>query len=102
MIEIVLQYVDDCPNWRLANERLREAVQGRDDVFVTYQRVVSDEDARRVGFRGSPTMLVDGADPFGPVDASGQLCCRLYPSPGGALSGAPTLDQMLAALPAAP
>lgn len=68
-------------------------------MHLTYRQGASDEDARRVGFRGSPSILVDGTDPFGLVDAPGRLCCRVYPSPDGPPTGAPTLAQLQAVLP---
>jgi hypothetical protein len=33
-------------------------------VPISEERVTTPENARRVGFRGSPTVLIDGEDPF--------------------------------------
>jgi hypothetical protein len=57
------------------------------------------EEALRLGFRGSPTILLDGQDPFADQDAPVGLACRLYATEGG-LQGAPTIDQLRAALAA--
>ncbi len=78
----MLQYFDDCPNWRIADERLRAALRllGRDDGAVRYLQVDTAEDAERIGFHGSPTILVNGHDPFGPADSAVGLACRVYPN----------------------
>jgi hypothetical protein len=38
---------------------------------------------------GSPTLLVNGKDPFGPPDASPAIACRMYRGEDGRLEGAP-------------
>ncbi len=79
-MDVALQYFDDCPNWRVADERLRAALRllGRNDGAVRYVRVATAQDAERIGFRGSPTILVDGHDPFGMPDSAAGLACRVY------------------------
>lgn len=47
----------------------------------------------RLGFSGSPTILVDGQDPFADQDAPIGLACRLYATEEG-LQGAPTIAQL--------
>jgi hypothetical protein len=76
-IEVRLVYFDDCPNWRLADARLQEALAGLGDSTSTviYQLVQTPEEAEQAGFRGSPTILVNGRDPFTqPGDSS---ACRV-------------------------
>jgi hypothetical protein len=62
---ITLEYLNDCPNLRVAEDRLRSAVAelGRPDEPIRHQRVETPEEAKRVGFWGSPTILVNGVDP---------------------------------------
>ena len=48
-------------------------------------------------FRGSPTVLVDGRDPFADESAPAGLSCRVFATPEG-LRGAPTVGQLLAVL----
>jgi len=50
-----------------------------------------------VGFHGSPSILVDGVDLFAEPGAGVGLSCRVYRTPEG-LSGAPTVEQLRAAL----
>jgi hypothetical protein len=49
-----------------------------------------------VGFTGSPTLLIEGTDPFARPGAPVALACRTYPTPSG-LAGAPTIEQLSAA-----
>ena len=62
--------------------------------------VANAEEAARVGMAGSPTVLIDGHDPFAP-QGGGSLACRLY-RVGDRLDGAPSVAQLLEALTAAP
>ena len=55
------------------------------------------EEAERVGFHGSPSILVDGVDVFAEPDAGVGLSCRVFRTPDG-LAGAPTLEQLRAAV----
>jgi hypothetical protein len=98
-MDVRLLYFDDCPNWRLAEARLNEALAaiGDDMPAVTYELVSTPEQAERAGFRGSPTILVNGADPFaGPDDPVG-LSCRIYRGPAG-VDHAPTVAQLRSVL----
>jgi hypothetical protein len=98
-MDVRLQYFDDCPNWRLAEARLKEALAafGDDRPVVTYELVTTPEQAERAGLRGSPTILVNGRDPFArPEDPVG-LSCRIYRGPSG-VEHAPTVDQLRSVL----
>jgi hypothetical protein len=65
-VDAALLYFDGCPNWQVAEMNLRAAVAQVDapDVAVRRQLVDTLEEAERVGFLGSPTILLDGIDPF--------------------------------------
>lgn len=95
-MEITLQYFDGCPNWKVADERLAEIAAERPDVTVTRHLVETFDEAERVGFHGSPSVLVDGVDPFADAGAGVGLACRIYQTPDGP-AGAPTLEQLRAA-----
>ena len=94
-VRVALRYFDGCPNWQTADVRLREALDstGHAHVRVEHEQVETFEDAERLGFIGSPTVLVDGRDPFGVPGAPVGLACRLYVTPEG-LDGSPTVDQL--------
>ncbi|KQY47989.1 hypothetical protein [Cellulomonas sp. Root137] len=98
-MDVLLRYFDGCPNWRLAEQRLRTALDGtgHGDVAIVLERVETSSDAGRVGFTGSPTILLDGVDPFGHPGAPAGLSCRLYPTADG-LAGSPSVDQLVEAL----
>ncbi len=94
-MEITLQYFDGCPNSQLARDRLGEALRsiGRDDGAVTYQRIETPEQAEQAGFPGSPTILVDGRDPFADEEAPVGLTCRIFQTEAGP-QGAPSVAQL--------
>jgi hypothetical protein len=96
---VTLLFSADCPNWQLADARLRDALTltGRDDVRVEHRLVTTPERAEAAGFRRSPTVLVNGRDPFADPAAPAGLSCRVYPTEAG-LAGTPTVEQLLAAL----
>ena len=92
---MTLRYFDGCPNWQVAEAHLREALDatGHRDVSVDHERVETPEAAERVAFIGSPTVLIDGSDPFAPPGAPVGLACRVYRTPEG-MRGAPTVEQL--------
>lgn len=94
-MKITLQYFDGCPNWQAADARLRKILQatGRTDVAIQYELIDSPEMADRVGFRGSPTFLVDGRDPLATGEEPIGMTCRVYRTEEG-YRGAPTDAQL--------
>ena len=97
--DVRLVYFEDCPNWRVAEARLKEALArvGADPNTVIYQQVTTAEQAEALGFRGSPTILVNGIDPFADPDAPAGLSCRIYRAATG-VQLAPTVEQLQTAL----
>ena len=73
------------------------ALAGRPAAAVTPPPVPTPEDATRLRFRGSPTILIDGADPFADKTSPVGLACRVLPTPDG-LRGAPTVEQLVKVL----
>lgn len=63
---VCLLYFEDCPNWRTADVRIKEALAavGADPGMVAYEQVTTVVRPEALGFGGPPTILVDGADPF--------------------------------------
>jgi hypothetical protein len=94
--DVVLVHLADCPHWRTADERLREAMRltGLDPAPLRY-RSVTTEDAP-ADFPGSPTILVDDRDPF-PTAVTAGPTCRRYETEAGP-DGAPSVPQLVAIL----
>jgi hypothetical protein len=67
------------------------------NVELTYQQIETPEDAERLGFAGSPTMLIDGRDPFASEPAHVGLACRTYMTPSGPAES-PSVEQLEQAL----
>ena len=98
-MKVQLLYFDGCPNWHETDDRLREALQavGSGGVAVEHILVSTQEQAVELSFHGSPSVLVDGVDPFAAPGAPVGLACRLYRTTSGS-SGAPTVEQLVAVL----
>ncbi len=98
--DVRLLYFEGCPNWHVAEARLEEALAevGADPASVIYQQVTTAEQAEALGFRGSPTILVDGTDPFADPKAPTGLACRIYRTGTGVQQAAPTVEQLQAVL----
>lgn len=96
MTNVTLLYFDGCPHWRIADDRLSQL---QTELGFTMQKEIVDtpEAAQARSFRGSPTILIDGADVFATGDEPVGLSCRIYQTPSGP-AGAPTVDQLRAAL----
>ena len=92
-MQLTVLVVPDCPHASLLDQRLAAALTDQPDVTVTRRTVTDLDQAEQWGMRGSPTLLVDGTDPF----AAGQwpsLSCRLYRGPDGQADGAPSVEAL--------
>jgi len=97
-VEITLQHFNDCPNWLTTMERIERVVEAAGvDAYVRVQLVNTPAAAEAHSFRGSPTILINGTDPFADPDAPVGLSCRVYLTPEG-MAGSPTLDQISTAI----
>ena len=90
-MKITIQYFDGCPHWKLADERVRHVLRdfSGHDVTVEYQFIDSPQTADEVGFHGSPTILIDGLDPFITGVEQVGMSCRVFRTEDG-IQGAPT------------
>ena len=77
---IEIQYINKCPNSYEMIKRVRDAVQQLDiEIDFINVRVRTTEQAQRIKFRGSPTVLINGTDLENlPESDSGYLTCRYY------------------------
>ena len=98
-MDIEIRYFDDCPNWKIADDRVATALHqvGIANTPVTYRHVSSIDQANAIKFQGSPTIVINGVDPFAtPGDPIG-LACRMFRTEHG-LEGSPSVAQIRRAL----
>jgi hypothetical protein len=99
--KIEFLFWEDCPSHPEAMARLQE-VMGEMGVDVPIERieVLTDEDAARLAFPGSPTIRVDGQDidPAGAAQMGSALTCRVYVLEDGRFSPVPSKDMIRRAL----
>jgi hypothetical protein len=100
-VTVELLYWEGCPSYEDALAELRRALAelGFDDAKVALRRIDSDEEARAQRFVGSPTIRVDGRDPFPPpADEPAGLTCRIYRRADGRVSPTPDPQALRAGL----
>jgi hypothetical protein len=100
-MELVLLTVPDCPNAPAFEERLAAALAGRPDAVVRRRVIASEQEAAETGMHGSPTLLVDGTDPFAAPGQPPSLSCRLYRDASGEAGSAPSVQELRRVLTAA-
>ena len=89
--ELTVLAVPDCPNATVLQQRLAGLVAGRPGVMVTRRDITDLAEAARWGMRGSPTLLIDGSDPFAAPGMVPAVACRLYEAENGRVEGAPAV-----------
>ena len=106
-VTLEVLHVPGCPNAAPMVERLREAT----DLPVTVQEITSAAAAAAAGMTGSPTLLINGKDPFPMPSLQGCDCgvqgcdcgvsCRIYRDEHGQAVPAPSVTQLRDAVNAA-
>jgi hypothetical protein len=98
-MNIEILHIDECPNWEEAGRRVATALAatGRAGVRVDYRLLRTSDEAARVPFAGSPTILLDGVDAFPTDGQTTDLACRIYRTATG-FAGVPTVDQLVEVL----
>ena len=91
-MRITLQYFDGCPNWQTTSGYLQDLADGA-GADVDYELIDSHDAAVARGFRGSPTVLIDGVDPFSDEETPVGLACRIYCTEDG-YAGSPSFSQL--------
>ena len=99
-MRITVLAVPDCPNAPVAVGRITAALAGR-PASVELVEVTGQAEATRLRMTGSPTILLDGVDPFAGAGAVPSVSCRIYRGSDGAAAGAPSVQDLTAALSAA-
>lgn len=79
-VSVVIQYFQGCPHAPKMLKNVKKAIKGLEKL-VHYEEVLveSQKQAEKIGFRGSPTLLINGHDLEDmPVPKVIGLTCRVY------------------------
>jgi hypothetical protein len=93
-MELTLLTVPACPNAAAFEERLAVALAGRTDAVIRRREIATEREAAEAGMRGSPTLLVNGADPFATPGQAPSMSCRLYRDATGRTDRAPSVEAL--------
>jgi hypothetical protein len=99
--KIEFLFWEECPSHPEARRRLQEVMADMGiEAAVEEIEVLTDEDARRLQFPGSPTIRVNGADvdPGGASLMGSALTCRIYRLEDGRFSPIPSKEMIRQAL----
>jgi hypothetical protein len=93
-VELTILTVAGCAHAALLEERLAAALVGGPPTVITRRVITDPAEAAQAGLRGSPTVLVDGSDPFAGPGQLASMSCRLYDNGPGLLEGAPSVSRL--------
>lgn len=97
-MRIEILHVPDCANLPLARSRVVAALAQAGSVASVHAVLVATPArAEALGMRGSPTITIDGRDPFAADGLSASLSCRLYWTASG-IDGAPGVAELADAI----
>jgi hypothetical protein len=97
-MELTALSVPDCPNEPVLAERLAEVLADHPHARVVRRTVHDEAEAARLGMHGSPTLLVNGVDPFAVPGTPVGISCRIYRDETGRTDGAPSVTALRQAL----
>ncbi len=100
-MELTLLTVPACPNAAAFEERLAAALADHPGVVVHHREISDEQAAAQSGMCGSPTLLINGTDPFAEPGQAPSLSCRLYRDEAGRPAPAPSTEALRQALAAA-
>lgn len=90
--------VPGCPGAAMLEERLTVALADRLGTQVTRLEIADELAAEQAGMHGSPTLLVNGTDPFVAPGQAASLSCRLYRDENGRPTPAPSVESLREAI----
>lgn len=90
-LRIRFLYSEDCPSHDEALQRLRRSINAEGvDADIEIVKVENDEQAKRLEFIGSPTIIVNGHDIDQPANPYYAVTCRAYRLEDGRISPLPS------------
>ncbi|MEP6852869.1 MAG: hypothetical protein ABJA87_09465 [bacterium] len=98
-MDVELLIVPDCPNENVTAQLLHTALVdvGLAPAHFRTTVISTPAEAEQRGFTGSPTVLLNGVDPFAEPGRPVGLSCRVYRNPSGS-GGVPDLAALRQAL----
>jgi hypothetical protein len=93
-MELTLLTVPDCPNAAAFEERLAAALASHPGAVVRRRVITGEQEAAEAGMHGSPTLLIDGTDPFAAPGQPPSLSCRLYRDAAGRTGAVPSVHEL--------
>jgi hypothetical protein len=101
-MEVRFLYSEECPSHGQAIQRLREVLHEEGlDAEIEVIRVETFEDAKRLSFPGSPTILINGRDIDPVANPEFAPTCRAYVLENGRISPLPSVAMIRKAVRAA-
>ncbi|MGH3186334.1 MAG: alkylmercury lyase family protein [Streptosporangiaceae bacterium] len=98
-MHLVVLAVPGCPSAQVLDQRLERVLEDHRDVTVSHHVIDDAGEAARLGMHGSPTLLVDGIDPFAEPGQRASVSCRLYRHRHGSRAeGAPSVRKLRQAI----
>lgn len=101
IMKLTLLTVPDCPNAAAFEQQLAAALAAYPGIGVHRREISDDQAAAEAGMHGSPTLLIDGIDPFASPGQPPSLSCRLYRDAAGHHAPAPSAEALRQVLSAA-
>jgi hypothetical protein len=97
-MDVTVLAVAGCPHAALLEQRLAAALAGGPPAVIIRRVITDPGEAARAGLHGSPTVLLDGRDPFAAPGQPATMSCRLYDNGTGRLEGAPSVGRLRQAM----
>ena len=97
-VNVTVLHIEDCPNVEPLLAELEELLGGEPGAVLSAVCVHTEAEGSSIGFHGSPTILVDGRDPFPAPPGPPRLSCRLYRDAAGRVLGYPAREELAKAL----
>ena len=90
-MKIHFLYYEDCPSHDEALSRLKKCVEAEGiSADIEIVKVETTDEAEKLRFVGSPTIIIDGLDIDPPVNPHYALTCRAYRLEDGRISPLPS------------